>query len=95
MLHPGAKDRGQERFTIQRPPWADLLAATILRHLVAEGRVEVDRLGLFEIVEKPGRPGANPDTGERIQIPARKVVRFSAAPELKRRVSGLAARPIP
>ena len=44
-------------------------------------------LGKLKPKTTPGRPGRNPRTGEAIQIPARRVARFSVAKELKDRLN--------
>jgi DNA-binding protein HU-beta len=43
--------------------------------------------GSFKIVERPAREGRNPRTGEKMQIPASKGVKFSPATALKERVN--------
>lgn len=43
------------------------------------GKALVFGLGTFKIVEKAERNGVNPKTQEKIVIPARKAVKFSAA----------------
>jgi nucleoid DNA-binding protein len=37
--------------------------------LVREGRVQLDRFGVFELKVRKGRKGRNPRTGERVMIP--------------------------
>lgn len=38
--------------------------------------------GTFSLSERPAREGINPSTGEKIQIAAKKVVKFKAGSEL-------------
>ena len=38
--------------------------------------------GKFEVTEKAAKKGRNPKTGEEIQIPAKKVVKFKAGKKL-------------
>lgn len=47
-----------------------------------EDKVQLLGFGTFGVVEKPSREGINPRTKEKIQIPARKVVKFKAADAL-------------
>lgn len=47
-----------------------------------EDKVQLLGFGTFAVVEKPSREGINPRTKEKIQIPARKVVKFKAADAL-------------
>jgi nucleoid DNA-binding protein len=86
-LHPAhdahADPELHESFTVVRFQWSDEIANEIRRELVASGRAEVPILGVFEVVEKPGRPGVNPDNGEPILVPPRKIVRLTTSPEMR------------
>ena len=42
--------------------------------------------GSFKVVERAAREGRNPSTGEKIQIPASKAVKFTPSKVLKERV---------
>jgi len=42
--------------------------------------------GTFSVSERSARTGRNPQTGEEIQIPAKKVVKFKAGKELSSKV---------
>jgi DNA-binding protein HU-beta len=42
--------------------------------------------GSFKIVERTAREGRNPRTGEKLQIPASKAVKFTASKVLKQRI---------
>jgi DNA-binding protein HU-beta len=44
-------------------------------------------LGSFKVRQRRARRGRNPQTGEALQIPARKVIRFSAAKALSERLN--------
>ena len=44
--------------------------------------------GKFSVAERGARQGVNPQTGERIQIAASKVPKFSAGSALKKAVKG-------
>lgn len=46
-------------------------------------RVAIPGLGVFNVKERKARKGRNPRTGKEIEIPARKVVSFTAAKSLK------------
>jgi len=43
--------------------------------------------GTFEVSSRAARTGRNPQTGDSIKIPARKVVRFKAGKQLKDNVN--------
>ncbi|MBT3368817.1 MAG: HU family DNA-binding protein, partial [Nitrospina sp.] len=42
--------------------------------------------GSFKVVDRAAREGRNPSTGEKIQIPASKAVKFTPSKVLKERV---------
>lgn len=44
-----------------------------------EEEVKVPDFGIFSPVERSARTGRNPQTGEEIQIPAKKAVKFKAS----------------
>lgn len=59
---------------------------TIIRILngLKEGKtVELSGLGKFEVTERAARQGINPLTKEKINIDAKKVVRFKSSKSLK------------
>ena len=49
-------------------------------------RVALVGFGSFTVVERGARTGRNPQTKETIQIPAKKVVKFTPGAELKTKV---------
>ena len=52
------------------------------------GEVNFTGFGKFAVAERGARQGVNPQTGERIQISASRVPRFSADSSLKNAVKG-------
>jgi integration host factor beta subunit len=67
-----------------------------LMEAVAEGlsrgeRIDLRGFGAFAVAESKARTGRNPQTGEAIQIAARRVPKFKAGKELRDRVN----RPAP
>ena len=52
------------------------------------GEINFTGFGKFSVADRGARQGVNPQTGERIQIPASKVPRFSAGSGLKKAVKG-------
>jgi len=46
------------------------------------GSVSVTNFGSIELVAKPPRKARNPQTGESIEVPARKAVKFNVSPRL-------------
>jgi DNA-binding protein HU-beta len=55
----------------------------VLDALLAGEAVRVSGLGIFNVAARPAREGRNPRTGESIEIPARKAVRFHAGKAVK------------
>jgi nucleoid DNA-binding protein len=56
--------------------------------VLAEGdRVRLGRIGIFESVLAEARVARNPITGETLQVPEKRRVRFRAAAELKREIN--------
>jgi DNA-binding protein HU-beta len=52
------------------------------------GEVNFTGFGKFSVADRGARQGVNPQTGDRIQIPASRVPRFSAGSSLKNAVKG-------
>jgi DNA-binding protein HU-beta len=52
------------------------------------GEINFTGFGKFTVAERGARQGVNPQTGERIEIPASRVPRFSAGSALKKAVKG-------
>ena len=59
------------------------LVASIKESLKKEGKVRLDGLGTFIVVDRKARTGVNPQTKAKIKIPATKAPRFRAAQALK------------
>jgi DNA-binding protein HU-beta len=61
---------------------------TIEEVLARGGEVSFTGFGKFSVADRGARQGVNPQTGEKIQIAATKVPRFSAGSALKSSVKG-------
>lgn len=59
------------------------LVNEIITGLKEHGRVKITGLGIFESKERKARKGRNPNTGEPVEIPARKRVVFRATKALR------------
>jgi DNA-binding protein HU-beta len=66
----------------------DALVGTIEDALRRGSEVSVSGFGKFHFSERGARMGVNPRTGERIQIAASRVPRFTAGSGLKSAVKG-------
>lgn len=58
-------------------------ALAISAALKETGEVTIPGVGKFTVKERPFKKGRNPATGEEIDIPAKRVPKFSAAKALK------------
>ena len=54
--------------------------------LAANDKVALIGFGAFSVAEKAARTGINPATKQKIEIPARKAVKFKAGAELNEKV---------
>jgi DNA-binding protein HU-beta len=66
----------------------DAVLATVEDALRRGSEVTVSGFGKFHVSERGARVGVNPRTGERIQIAAARVPRFTAGSGLKSAVKG-------
>jgi len=58
-----------------------------LTSLLRKGeKINITGLGIFKVADRKAREGRNPRTGETIQIPASKKLRFTASKVLKEAV---------
>ncbi len=68
----------------------DLFFQELEACLAAGEQIKLCGFGKFILRDKKERPGRNPKTGEKIPIPARRVVTFRAGQKLRARVEGYA-----
>ena len=66
-----------------------VLVDTMTRALAKGQRIEIRGFGSFDLSERPARTGRNPKTGERVQVPAKKVPHFKPGKELRERVDNV------
>lgn len=64
----------------------DAMVDTVTKTLVRGEKVQLSGLGTFEVRKRAAREGRNPQTNQKITIPARKAVGFRAAKPLKESV---------
>jgi len=55
--------------------------------LEKDSKVMISGFGVFEVKDKHARPGRNPQTGDKITLSARKVVKFKASQILRRELN--------
>ena len=61
----------------------EAVVQTIIAAIKAGEEVRVSGLGIFELSAREARPGRNPQTGQIINIPASKALRFRAGKAVK------------
>jgi DNA-binding protein HU-beta len=66
----------------------DAMLETITETLKRGSEITFSGFGKFHVAERGAREGVNPRTGDRMQIPASKVPRFTAGSGLKNAVKG-------
>ena len=64
--------------------------AAITEALAAGDEVAISDFGRFGVRGRPSREGRNPRTGEKVDIPAKRVIRFKPALQLKTQVESRA-----
>jgi DNA-binding protein HU-beta len=65
----------------------DSLIDTVTRTLKRGDEVSITGFGKFSVINRAGRQGVNPRTGERLKIKASKAPKFAAGATLKQAVS--------
>jgi DNA-binding protein HU-beta len=65
------------------------LVKTLQAGLQAGGKIRIDGLGTFVVVNRKARNGVNPQTKAKIKIPATKAPAFRAAKALKEAVKAV------
>lgn len=68
-------------------PFFDAFCKTILSHIAEEDEINLAPIGKLKIVNRPAYKGRNPQTGEEMDVPACKVVRFAAGKALRKAVN--------
>jgi len=68
---------------------------SIVRSLRAGDKIEIRGFGSFRTRQRKPRIGRNPKTGDRVEVPAKKIPFFKPSKELKDLVNGEAAAGTP
>jgi len=61
----------------------DTLFESVIKALKAGDKLEVRGFGSFRVRQRNARVGRNPKTGEKVQVPAKRVPYFKPSKELK------------
>jgi integration host factor subunit beta len=68
----------------------DLILEAIADGLSRGERTEIRGFGAFDVHWRPEKIGRNPKTGESVQVPSKRTLRFKAGKELRAMVDGKA-----
>jgi integration host factor subunit beta len=68
---------------------------SIVHSLRAGDKIEIRGFGSFRTRQRNPRVGRNPKTGDRVEVPAKKIPFFKPSKELKDLVNSTAAQPAP
>src|SRR6476646_9960458 len=72
----------------------DTLFESVIKALRTGDKLEVRGFGSFRVRQRNARVGRNPKTGEKVEVPAKRVPYFKPSKELKDLINdGLAAAP--
>lgn len=78
-----------EKFDLTKKEALDILNWLVeetTNNLKAGYQVKIAGLGTFKVKEKKARTAINPKTGEKIEVPAKRVPKFTPARDLKEAV---------
>ena len=75
--------------TTQSEEVVNLFLQTIIDSLTSDGRVEIRGFGAFTVRKYKSYDGRNPKTGEKIEVPEKKLPFWKTGLELRQRVDGL------
>lgn len=81
-----ANDTGLKKKDIENVMQA--LTNTIYKTLKKEFKIKLDGLGVFQLKDRKARIARNPRTGEQVNVPAKKVVKFRVLKVLKQEILG-------
>lgn len=66
----------------------DALNKTIYKTLKKESKIKLEGLGVFQLKNRKARIARNPRTGEMVNVPAKRVVKFRVLKVLKEAILG-------
>jgi integration host factor subunit beta len=73
----------------------DTLFESVIKALRAGDKLEVRGFGSFRVRQRNARVGRNPKTGEKVEVPAKRVPYFKPSKELKDLINDGAGPPAP
>ncbi len=64
------------------------LASVVVEQVSHGTKVALPGIGIIDVVQRSARTGRNPQTGETMEIPARRAVKITPSASLKRAAAG-------
>jgi len=86
-----AQQTGLAQVTVKQI--VQLLFDEIVSELAAGNRLEFRDFGVFEVVVRKPRTGRNPKTGEKVNVPSKRVVTFKMGKVMREKVAAAGAEP--
>ncbi|MGE4265774.1 MAG: HU family DNA-binding protein [Desulfovibrio sp.] len=80
MLNEGGMTKSEAKAAV------DSVLDAIVGAIANGEKITLTGFGTFEVVDTPARTGRNPQTGEAVQIPAGKRIKFKPGKQLKEAV---------
>jgi integration host factor subunit beta len=71
----------------------EAILGSVVRALRTGDKIEIRGFGSFRTRSRQPRVGRNPKTGDRVEVPAKRIPYFKPSKELKDLVNGSAAEP--
>jgi len=73
----------------------EAILGSVVRALRTGDKIEIRGFGSFRTRSRQPRVGRNPKTGDRVDVPAKRIPYFKPSKELKDLVNGGASKPTP
>jgi DNA-binding protein HU-beta len=77
---------------VQTEQMFDAFMAVVQNALMSGNSVQMVGFGTFSVHDRAARVGRNPATGEEMNIPAKKVVKFKVSSKLNDAISGTGSK---
>ncbi|HRU06010.1 MAG TPA: HU family DNA-binding protein [Candidatus Brocadiia bacterium] len=82
-----AKKTGQPQLAVKQI--IQVFFDEVIADMIQGNRLEFRDFGVFEVIKRKPRTGRNPKTGQKVGVPAKRVVTFKMGKLMKERVASL------
>lgn len=77
---------------------AEIIVNTVFREIIEalrhDDKIELRGFGSFRVRRRRSRQGRNPKTGDRVDVPSKRIPYFKPGKELKDLINGVVAEPV-